>query len=78
MDKHPRQHKYYRLNIRIIEEVDVWRSREDSQGGPGYYSEEVLIAHGNTAIDDKALPSVIQAVTTGSHNLNGMCKNNGR
>lgn len=74
MDKHPRQHKFYRLNIRIVEEVDVWKSREDSHGGPGYYPEEVLIAHGNTAIDDKSLPAVIQAVTTGAHNLNDLCK----
>jgi hypothetical protein len=74
MADHPRQHKYYRLNIRVIEEVDVYKNKEDSHGGPGYYPSEVLIAHANTKITDQALPGVIQAVSNGAHNLNDLCR----
>lgn len=69
MEKHPRQHNSYRLNIRVIEEVSVWRNKEDAHGGPGYYLEELLLAHMNTGIDTTKLPAVISQVTRGEHNI---------
>jgi hypothetical protein len=69
-----RQHKSYRLSIHVIEEVDVYKNREDSHGGPGYYPDEVLLAHANTSITEASLANVIGKVTRGEHDLNAACR----
>lgn len=75
MNKQPRQHRLYRLEVRVIEEVDVYKNKEDLHGGPGYYPEEILITFSNTQIADKALPAVVSAVANERHNLIDRCKN---
>lgn len=68
-DKHPRQHKSYKVEIRVIEEVDEWRSKEDLHGGPGYYPGEIVLLEKSITLSTRNLSSTIEAVATDNHNL---------
>jgi SH3-like domain-containing protein len=42
-EPHPTIHIRYHKTVEIVQVVEEWRNREDSQGGPGYYEKENLL-----------------------------------
>jgi hypothetical protein len=60
MDTKPIHHKRFVLKIELIQEVDAFRSREDSHGGPGYYPKEIVIARSKKVIAENNLPEILQ------------------
>jgi hypothetical protein len=68
-NQHLPKHKSYRLQIKVIEERDVYRNKEDFHGGPGYYPDEVVLVHSNQMISDAKLSSIIHDVARGEHDL---------
>lgn len=43
MAEHEDHHLRFVVRTQVVQQKEVWKNREDSQGGPGYYPFDVVI-----------------------------------
>lgn len=64
--EHLDQHLGYELRVQVVQLKEVYRSKEDFHGGPGYYPAEQIIAKHNHGVTEANLPHVVEKVATGN------------
>lgn len=65
-DNHPDQHFGYELRVAVVQLKEVYKNKEDSHGGPGYYPAVQTLVNHTHGVTEANLPHVIEKVATGN------------